>query len=511
MKKIASGYRLIFGYLGIFLAVTGVIILLPLLLLVVPEYRNDSVYVINFLIPGLATLLTGIALYVLLLVKREKAQLMKHQDSILLVLIWLVAILVSAVPFIMTGKMSVTESIFESTSGYASVGLTRLPLEMYDSHIFTFYRAILQFFGGVGLVLIVTSAISDRYGLKLYTAEGHNDRLIPNLGKSARIILSMYVGFIILGMGALMIAGVDWFDALTHSISSIATGGFSSKANGMAGYSGNQMAIEIITCVLMILGATNFLLHFMLLLGRFKKVGKDIEIKTFGIIVLIFVPLMFLAFFTSHIVMNGVLSDQTFSVGESFRYGTFTFISCITTTGYSNVPVGITIPSVVFLLLAICNVIGGGMGSTAGGVKFYRIGIACKSYYWTLRAKLSPKRFIYPTYITRYGDLKEIHKDDSNEAFGYILLYVLVVVVGAFLVSVLGSYDFGSSLFEFSTALSGTGLSNGITTGANGFAAANNAVLWVLNVGMFAGRLEILAIYYAIFRIARDIFRKETI
>ena len=508
MKKTASGYRLIFGYLGVFLAMAGFIILLPLILLVVPAYRDDVQYIPYFLIPGLSMAVGGILLFTILLMGREKAKLQKHQDSILLVLVWLVAIIVSAFPFWLTGKMSFTESIFESTSGYASVGLTRLPLELYDSHIYTFYRAVLQFFGGVGLVLIITSAVSDRYGLKLYSAEGHTDRVIPNLGKSARVILSMYVGFIILGMIALMIAGVEWFDALTHSISSIATGGFSSKAAGMAGYSGNQIAIEIITCVLMVLGATNFVLHFMLLLGRFKKVGKDIEIRTFGIIVLVFVPLMFMAFFFSRVSQFAVTN---YTVGQSFRYGFFTFISCITTTGYSNVPSTMTIPSVAFLILTICNVIGGGMGSTAGGVKFYRIGIAGKSYYWTLRARLSPRRYMYPTYISRCGETKEISKDDSNEAFGYILLYIIVMLVGAYLVSVLGHYDFGSSLFEFSTALSGTGLSNGITAGVNGFAPANTAVMWVIIVGMFAGRLEILVIYYALFRVVRDVFRKETL
>ena len=504
MKKVATGYRLIFGYLGIFLAMTGIIILLPLLLLIAPDYRADAIYLPHFLIPGASMILFGAVLFYFLIAKRDKAQLAKHQDSVLLILLWLVAILVSSVPFFATGKMTFTESVFESTSGYASVGLTRLPLELYDSKIFTFYRAILQFFGGVGFVLIITSVISDRYGLKLYTAEGHTDRIIPNLSKSARLILAMYVGFIVLGMVALMIAGVDWFDALTHSISSIATGGFSSRPGGMADYSGNQIAIEIITCVLMVLGATNFVLHFMLLLGRFKKVGKDIEIRTFLIVVLIFVPLMFLAFLMS----NNVLTGENFTPLESIRYGTFTFLSCITTTGYSNVPVtasgAVIIPGVAFLLLTICNVIGGGMGSTAGGVKFYRLGIAAKSYYWTLKSRFSPSNLIYPTYISRCGETKTVTKDDSNEAFGYILLYILVMLVGAYLVSILGSYDFGKSLFEFSTALSGTGLSNGIS------ADANVAVMWVLNVGMFAGRLEILVVYYAIFRMLRDLFRKET-
>lgn len=500
MKKVVDGYRLLLGYLGIFLVVVGVITILPLILLVVPDFQNDAQYVINFLIPGLASIGLGLALFFIFIFKKDKAQLGKLQDSVLLVFIWLAAILVSAVPFVMTGKMTFTESVFESTSGYASVGLTRLPLELYDSHIFTFYRAVLQFFGGVGLVLIVTSAISDKYGLKLYAAEGHTDRLIPNLSKSARIILTMYIGFIILGTIALWLAGgISFFDAMCHSISSIATGGFSSRAGGMADYDGNLYVVEAVTCVLMILGATNFVLHMFLLLGRFKKFGRDIETKTFGIIILIFVPVMFLTFFTN--------TNYDFSVGESFRYGTFTFLSCITTTGYSNVPAEINLITVVpaaIAVLTVCNVIGAGAGSTAGGVKFYRVGVAAKSYYWTLRAKLSPKRYIFPNYITRLGENKAVSKEDSNEAFGYILLYVIVMAVGAVLVSIIGNFDFGASLFEFSSALSGTGFTVGVTQ------QANTATLWILNVGMFAGRLEILAIYYAVYRIGRDILRKET-
>ena len=512
MKKAVGGYRLILGYLGIFLTMVGIIVLLPLILLAIPAYRDDLAYLWAFLIPGLSSIVLGIILFFAFIFKREREQLQKHQDSVLLVLVWMSAIAISALPFFLHDKivfgdavvetsMNFTEAIFESTSGYASVGLTRLPTALYSSHVFTLYRAILQFFGGVGLVLVVTSAISDRYGLKLYVAEGHSDKLIPNLSKSARIIITIYIGYFLLGTVALIIAGVDWFDALTHSISSIATGGFSSKVNGMAGYSGNQIAIETITCVLMVLGATNFVLHFMLLMGKFKKVGKDIEIRTFGIIILIFVPLMFFAFLTSFNDLTGA----NYTPLESIRYGTFTFLSCITTTGYSNVPIGAAIPSVAFLLLTICNVIGGGMGSTAGGVKFFRLGLACKSYYWTLKERLSPRRLIYPTYISRCGEEKELSRGDSSEAFGYILLYILVMLVGAFLVSILGSYDFGTALFEFSTALSGTGLSSGIS------ATANIPVMWVLNVGMFLGRLEILAIYFAFYRIARDIFRKETI
>ena len=506
MKKVAEGYRLIFGYLGIFLAVVGTIIILPLVLLLIPDFRSDVQYWWNFLIPGASSIVVGFSLFFLLIGRREKAQLQKHQDSILLVFVWVSAIVVSALPFFLSKHMGLTESIFESTSGYATVGLTRLPKEMYDSHIFTFYRAILQFFGGVGLVLVVTSAISDRYGLKLYVAEGHNDKLIPNLSKSARIILSIYVGYIVLGTIALRIAGVEWFDAMCHSISSVATGGFSSKAGGMLELSGNMVAIEIITCVLMFLGGTNFALHMLLITGKLRKFTRDIEIRTFGIFFLILFPLFVLSF----VFAKG--SDYT--IGQSFRYGFFAFMTGMTTTGYSNLPAGIPSAPYGMIFLIVCtNVIGAGIGSTAGGTKLYRVGVSAKAYYWTLRKRLSNKRYIYPNYIWRFGERREVEKDEASEAFGYIILYIIILFVGSFLVTLFGQlfgsksfdYNLTNSLFEFSNALSSTGLSNGLT------ASAPTSVLWVLIVGMFAGRLEILVIYYAVFRIVRDIFRKETV
>lgn len=502
MKKSIGGYRLIFGYLGIFIAVVGLIMLLPLALLVVPSFQDDIKYAWNFFIPGMSCLFGGLIIFLILAVGRENKPLGKHQDSVLLVFIWLFAIGLSSLPFILSGEMTVSESIFESTSGYATVGLTRFPEHMFNSHIYVFYRAILQFFGGIGFVLVVTSVISDRYGLRLYTAEGHTDRLIPNLSKSARIILSIYIIYIALGTLALWIAGVPVFDALCHSISSVATGGFSSKVGGMLEIGGNPVAVEVITMVLMFLGGTNFVLNMFIITGRFKRVGRDIEIRTFLVFAIILLPLFIVSFLTS----KKPDSDLYYSVPEAFRYGVFSFMTGMTTTGYSNMPHGWALaPYGAVFLIIITNVIGAGMGSTAGGVKLYRVGVAAKSYYWTMRAKLSNKRYLYPTYIYRFGERREINKNESGECLGYLVLYMIIMFVGAFAVSVLGNEDLSRSLFEFSNALSSTGLSNGLT-----MAATNPAVLWILIVGMFAGRLEILAIYYAFFRISRDILRKET-
>lgn len=503
MKKTASGYRLIFGYLGLFIIFVGIATLLPLLFLPLPYFKAEISDWYCFAIPGGGALLLGIILFCLV-AKRSKAQLGKFQDCILLVLVWVSAILISSIPFIIKGK-SFTNAIFETTSAYATVGLSVLDAADYEMKLFILYRSILCFLGGIGLVLVVTSAISDRYGLKLYVAEGHNDKLMPNLAKSARLMLSIYLGITVLGTLLYYFAGMPLFDSVIHSISAVATGGFSSRPEGLMAFANykNFGIFQLITVLLMILGAMNFLLHMFMITGKFKKVFRDCEVRLFGILILIFIPLFFIAALAG----NGWEDPLT-----ALTTGSFTFISALTTTGFTNVS-GVfgsvsTITKIgegVIFLVVIVNIIGGGMGSTAGGVKQYRLAVISKSFYWVTREKLASSNIIFPHYVWRFGEQKEIKEKDIADSFGYMFIYVLLLFVGAFFISIFDKYTFGESLFEFSNALSSTGMSNGISVDGS------IATKWILIAGMFAGRLEILGIYFAFYRITRDIFRKETI
>lgn len=496
MRKTVSGYRLIFGYLGLFLIFVGISTLLPLFgLIFFPEEASDWYC---FVIPGCGSILLGLLL-MLFIYKKTKAQLGKHQDSVLLVLVWVCAILISSIPFLIKGNLSFVDAIFETTSAFATVGLTVFSEADFGLKIFVLYRSLLCFFGGIGLVLIVTSAISDRYGLKLYVAEGHNDKLMPNLARSARLMLSIYTGIIVFGVLLYTLAGMPVFDAIIHSISAVATGGFSSRPEGLMFFANyeNFWAFQLISALLMILGATNFLLHLFILTGKFKKVFKDCEVRIFGILALILIPLF---------VLGSYFGGTGETFGSAASHGVFTFISAITTTGFSNVANVTSLSQSVIFLIVCVNIVGGGMGSTAGGVKQYRLAIAFKSFYWSTKEHTSSSNIIYPHYINRFGEEKEIKSDDIADAFGYILIYVLLLFTGALFVTMFnkGASTYGESLFEFSNALSSTGLSNGISK------SGTAGVKWVLIVGMFAGRLEILGIYFALYRVFRDIFRKET-
>ena len=511
MKKTASGYRLIFGYLGLFIAFVGVALLLPLIGLIDPLIRPEAYDWYCFVIPSACAIVGGSFMFGLLIAGRTKAQLGKHQDSILLVLIWLCAIFISAVPFLLEKdmKLSFTDAIFETTSCYATVGLSIFKPGFYDGEtphrLFVIYRAVLCFLGGIGLVLIITSAISDRYGLKLYLAEGHTDKLMPNLARSARVILGLYSGFMVLGYILYMLAGMNSYEAFVHSISAFATAGFSTRADGIAGFasSPNFWAIQVVSIVLMLLGALNFLLALFLITGKFKKVFKDCEVRFFGILCLIFIPVFFFSALYAR-------AGQNVGAGKTFVESSFTYLSAITTTGFANLTDLKTLGQGTLLLVTVMTIIGGGMGSTSGGVKQYRFVLAFKSFYWNTKEATASSNKIFPHFVYRCGSDKEVHHDEIANASGFVLLYVIVLFVGSLLVSVFNKgidpslNTYGDSLFEFANALSCTGLSVGVSQ------ASTVAAKWTLIAGMFAGRLEILAIYFAFFRAFRDLFRKET-
>lgn len=518
MKK-SNSYRLIFGYLGIFLVFIGVMCLLPLLTLIKYHTPYDVAQWSNFFIPGISSILIGVAL-IFLLKGAKKAKLGKHQDSVLLVLIWLCAIVICAIPFLLKkDKMSFTESIFETTSGFSTIGLTVFtnfidnPYGIEASRIYIFWRALLTLIGGVGLVLVITTALSDKFNLKLYTAEGHSDKLLPNLKKSALAIFGIYLGLIILGTVLYSIVffasgantGDEIFEALIHSISAVATGGFSSRAGGLVdiiSVYGHQTLIELISIFLMIAGSVNFLTHLFLITGQFKKAWKDCEVRFLLVFIIICVPTFFL------ITLFGNTGSLT--AGESLRHGVFTFFSAITTTGFATITDITKLGQGIMFLIVIINIIGGGAGSTAGGVKQYRIVVAIKSFYWGTKSRLGSSRMIYPHYVSRCGEDRDISSKEAIEAFGYIGIYLTLMLVGGLFVTMFAKCSFGDGLFEFSNAISSTGLSNGITASSGGLNPVNYGVLWTLILGMFAGRLEILPIYFGLYRIGRDILGKET-
>ncbi len=482
------GFPLIFSYLTMFMIVIGVIMMMPLISLFfdISEWQMS----LNFLIPGLILIITGLS-FQKFFKKFEKSQLARHQDAVLVVATWVIAILLSTIPLLLLGY-SFTHAAFEITSGYSTTGLSVVDVTQAPK-LLLLYRSFLQFFGGVGFVLVLTSAISDKLGMRLYQAEGHNDRLVPNLVKSGRIIMRIYVFYILLGIFFYVIFGMPLFDAINHSISAVATGGFSTKAASIGYY--QSLEIEIITMILMILGGTNFFIHLLLFRRKFKDVFSHIELKVFGIIA--FVSILFGTL--------SVMNQMNLAFGESLRISSFQLISAITGTGYQNIDGFIALPSVLFFLIILTMILGAGTGSTAGGIKQYRIGLMAKAQYWQIKDMLSHKKTVRTKFINRLGKKMVIEQEDITQNYMFITTYIVVLLLGSFMIMLHG-HSFENSLFEFASTIGTVGLSVGILN-----ASAPNVLLWTGTFGMFLGRLEFYVIFIAISKVVLDITHKQVV
>lgn len=467
-----KGWKLIVGYLGFFLMLIGLIDLFPLIIL--PFYLEESPLAFCFLIPGSAAV--GLGFFLSLFVRgKSKARLSRFQSNLLFVLIWILGILIGSVPWTLTGDYSFSQAVFEATSGLSTTGLSVINVATCP-HLFLFFRSFLSFIGGIGLVLILTSAISDRSEFGLYLLEGHNDRLLPNLVKSSRTIFAIYFLYIVLGTGAYVLAGLSLFDAVNTAMAALSTGGFSTNANSIAGY--HSVAVEIITEVLMLLGGTNFVIHYFLLRGHFKKAFRHFEVAVFLVFFVFLFPVFVVGF-----------SQEFGNIADGFRYGTFEFISAITTTGFSSIPSYLSVPSSIFISIIVLMIVGGQSGSTSGGLKQSRVAFLFFGLRRFVRKDIQGSDVLSTRFFHRFGEKEVIQDSEISSAYSFCFLYLLLLLLGTGALSLLG-YPLEQSLFEFASALGTVGLSVGIVS-----PTAPASVLWIEIIGMFLGRLEILAVF----------------
>lgn len=479
-----DGYQLVLGYLGVILMLIGGIVLLPLLVLF--AYPNEVGQMRFFTLPGVCAILVGY-LFTLLIKGKPKGQLRRHQDTVIVVASWALAIFVCALPFVLSGNYNFTQAIFECTSGWSTTGLSVCDIAN-SPKVFLMHRSSMLFFGGVGLVLVMLSVLSDSYGMRLYNAEGHSDKLLPNLVKSSRTIIAIYAGYIVAGMLAYMAFGMDWFDGLNHSIAALSTGGFSTRVENIGYY--NSLPIEIISIVLMLLGCTNFLAHLYLIRGKFRSFFRYCEVKIMLIICLVMTPL-----FALLLIIGGLETN----LSHALRVAAFQVVTALTTTGFQTVPTFVNWTPALILLTILLMLIGGGTGSTAGGIKQFRVYVVLKSMIWNIRNKFSHQRVVHADRIRRPDGDQYISQSECSEIYSFVLLYLLVFVAGTFTLTCFG-YSLGDSMFEFSSALGTVGISVGITA-----FDAPKTVLWTETIGMFVGRLEIYVVFLAMIRITADV------
>jgi len=277
-------YRHILGDIGAIWVIIGLLILSPLLAL--PFYWSESALAPAFLWPGLALILLGLTLR-LRLPRDDEFSLTVPEGAVIVVLTWVVAIVVGATPFMLSLGLTFTQAVFEATSGWTTTGLSVIDVEAV-SPILLLYRSIIQLAGGAGFAIIMLAALTGPAGMGLSSAEGREEQLEPNVRHSASLVLRLYFAYVVFGVLALRIAGMNWFDAINHAFAALSTGGFSTHAASIGYW--DSAPVEIVTIVLMLLGTINFLVAYAVVRGRWSALWRTSEVQFLAFLLAVSIP-----------------------------------------------------------------------------------------------------------------------------------------------------------------------------------------------------------------------------
>lgn len=435
------------------------------------------------MIPGFFLVIIGLLLWRKL--KQTSTNLSIQDGAIVVVLSWLIAVALGIIPFMAIGNLNFTQAVFESTSGWTTTGLSVIDVTQ-ASHLTLLYRSTIQLVGGAGFAVVALSAIIAPAGMGIASAEGRSEQLVPNIRRSAKLVLNIYTGYVAVGIVALKLAGMNWFDAVNHAFAALSTGGFSTRAASLGYW--DSPVIEAVIIVLMLLGTLNFLTSYLLLMGKFSNLFRNSEIRLQAFIV----PLSII------ILLLGVMSKLDLTLSKAIRVAIFETITALSTSGFSTVSYN-NWNSIGLLILIVLMLIGGGTGATAGGIKQYRIYALYRGVVWEIRRQLLPKDAVTEPDVWQ-GETQHFLSDRQLRQMSmFVWLYLVVYIVGSGIVTAYG-YSLPASLFEYASALSTVGLSVGVTS-----PDAPVGLLWTEIAGMFLGRLEFFPVFVGLIRLYRDI------
>jgi len=474
-------YAAILGSVGLVCILCGAAMLSPLLALF--AWPGESANATAYVAPAMVLFALGILLQAF---RRRTASvsLSVQEGGVIVCLSWLLVVLFSAWPFIATEGLDFSQAIFESMSGWTTTGLSVVDVEK-AARITLLWRSVIQLLGGAGLAIIMMSAILGPSGVGVSSAEGRGDQLVPNVKRSARIVMAMYACYAAAGTIAYRVVGMTWFDALNHSFAAVSTGGFSTRPDSIGYW--NSPAVEAVSIPLMILGNLSFVTAWFLWRGRLRAVSRNGEVRLFTLLA----PLAAAALF---FLTCASLYPQ---LGKSLRVAVFEAVSALTTTGFSTVGYndwnGVGVAVMIGLML-----VGGGTCSTAGGIKQFRVHLLWRALTLEIRRLVAPRGVVRESVLWE-GERKVFLNDAQvRQTAVFVFLYLLLFALGVLLLCA-GGYDLQSSLFEFASALGTVGLSIGVTS-----PDMPRAALWAESLAMFLGRLEFLVVVASLFKLGGD-------
>jgi trk system potassium uptake protein len=469
-----SNYKTVFFTLGILQIILGISMVIPILTQIIYSELDSS-----FIGAAIISVIFGVLFFLSNLNHDKKLNL--QQAFLLTALSWFSIAIFGSLPFIFSSlELSMTDSFFESMSGITTTGSTIiLNLEEAPRSILL-WRAMLQWLGGIGIIVmaITLMPIMNVGGMQLFkiSSNDSSEKLLPKSKEIALRLIYVYLSLTTLCAFTYNIFGMNIFDSITHSMTTIATGGFSNY-NESIGYF-DSLSIEISSMIFIILGSLPFIVYVKFLNGDKKIFFSDVQIKSFIKIIMFSVILLSIYMF---------FQSNSFSI-KSLRPIFFNVISILTGTGYvtGEFDVWGNFTLVFFLTLMF---IGGCAGSTTCGIKIFRIQIL----YLFIVNQL--KKIIYPKgiFLIKY-DKNTVDDKFMASIISFIFLYLVIFfLITAFLT--LSGLDFVTSISGAATSISNVGPGLGSTIGpSSNFANLPEISKWILSFGMILGRLELFAI-----------------
>ncbi len=472
--------KTVFFLVGVLLIVLGASMLAPYSLQVFYDEGSHS-----FISSSFVTIFIGV-LFILANLERE-FKLNLRQTFLFSSLAWFMVALFGSIPFLLaTQNFSFSEAFFESMSGITTTGATIISdLDSAPKSILL-WRAIMQWLGGIGIVVMAITILPllKVGGMQLLKMEGPDstEKILPRTIEVATIIISTYVALTLLCGFFYWLFGMTVFDSVSHAMTTIATGGFSTH-NESIGFFKNPN-IEIISSIFIILGSIPFIAYLKFAQGNKKVFFQDVQIK--GLIYLLILSIAIMFFYLVFI------SDES-SIFDKIRISSFNVISILSGTGYVTDDFGLWGKfSLIFFLLLMF--IGGCAGSTACGIKIFRLQMLLIFLKNQVKKLISPNSVI----ITKYNNQK-ISDNSINSVIIFIFTFLFIFLIMAMLLSISG-LDFITSISGAASSISNVGPGLGDIIGPNGnYKSIPDISKWILSLGMLLGRLELFAVLVLFF------------
>ena len=474
MRKAPINIPVIIRILGSLLIIEAIFILISLVVSLI--YGDGDSY--SFMVTaGIALSLGFISR---LFTRKTKSDIGKREGYIIVSLVWVVFSFVGALPFMIGGYIpNLSNAFFETMSGFTTTGSTILQEIEHLPHGILFWRSIIQWMGGMGIIVLSLTIlpILGIGGMQLFSAEVPGpvpDKLHPRVTETAKRLWFIYVAFTVVETILLMFGGMNFFDAINHSFTTMATGGYSTKNASIGHY--DSAYIHWVITVFMFIAGTNFTLAYFAMKLKFKKIIKNEEFQFYSLFII------GLTIVIGTIIYN--TSDITLE--KSYRDAAFQIVSLVTTTGFATVNFLDWIPF-VWVVLFVAMFSGGSAGSTGGGIKVMRILLLIKNSF------VEFKRLIHPNAIipVRFNGLPVNQKMISN-ILAFIVFYILIFVFGTIVMSGMG-YDLDSAMGAVIATLGNIGPGIG-EFGSGVFTDVPSAGKWFLSFIMLAGRLELFTV-----------------